>query len=559
MSQAQLPGLPLDWAYHWENNTPHKVYLTQPLGGGEVRDYTWHETMDETRRMAAHLQSLNLPPKSQIALLSKNMAHWIMTDLAIWMAGHVTVPVFPTLTADAVRQILEHSESKLLFVGKLDGWDAMKSGVPDGMAMIGLPLAPPLNAPKWEEIVKETDPMRENPTRDAGDMATIIYTSGSTGVPKGVMQSFGAMAAVTDSHEEIQSTADDRMLSYLPLAHTFERAFVECTSLRAGFHVFFAESLDTFVQDLQRARPTFFISVPRLWVRFQMGVFAKLPEKKLERLLSIPILSSLIKKKVLKGLGLDKVRVAGSGSAPIPPEVITWYRRLGLELLEGYGMTENASYSHVNRTGNVHVGSVGEAQPGVEVKIGADSEILVKSPGNMMGYFKAPEQTAETFTADGFLKTGDTGEIDANGILRITGRLKELFKTAKGKYVAPAPIENKLMNHPMVEQACVSGAGQPQPHALILLGETAQAQARTAEGKAAIEAAMKAHLDAVNATVETYETLEFLAIVSDQWLTENGFLTPTMKVKRNVIEKTYNPMAPAWYAQREPVVWQAAS
>ena len=244
--------------------------------------------------------------------------------------------------------------------------------------------------------------------------------------------------------EFLNSHPGDRMLSYLPLAHVYERFVGQAQSLYAGFPLFFAESVDTFLQDLQRSRPTLFASVPRLWLKFQIGVFQKVPPEKLNRLLKIPILSSIIKKKILKQLGLDQVRFAASGSAPIPKEVIGWYRSLGLELLEGYGMTENFAYSHVSRPGEIRPGYIGSPYPGVEHKFSEDGEILVKSPGTMKGYFKMPEENKIVFTEDGFLHTGDLGSIDEMGRLKVTGRAKELFKTSKGEYVAPAPIENLL-------------------------------------------------------------------------------------------------------------------
>ncbi|MBI3992970.1 MAG: AMP-binding protein [Candidatus Lambdaproteobacteria bacterium] len=543
--------------YHWEATSPHTVYMTQPVGGGELKDYTWAQTADQVRRMAAHLRSLNLPPKSNIGLISKNCAHWIMADLAIWMAGHVSVPLYPTLMGEHVRQILEHSESKLLFVGKLDNWDMVRAGIPETLPQIALPISPPLSAPKWEQIVAETPPMTENPEREPGELASIMYTSGSTGTPKGVMMSFEAMALPGHEIRGLYGiTPNDRMLSYLPLAHTFERMVVETVSLIAGMHIYFAESLDTFLEDLKRAHPTIFVSVPRLWVKFQLGVFEKMPQEKLSRLLSIPLLSRIVRRKVLQGLGLHDVRLAVSGAAPIPPEVIDWYRRLGLELSEGYGMSENFSYSHGTRPGESRVGYVGTPQPGVQARISAHGEIEVKSPADMLGYFKAPELTRATFTDDGFVKTGDMGEIDAQGRLRITGRLKELFKTSKGKYVAPAPIENKLLNHPFVEQACVCGEGQPKPYALIMLSEEAMRRAKENGGQAALQRALEQHLQAVNAALDPHEQLAFIAVVRDQWLTENGFLTPTMKIRRSVVEQTYTPFEEGWYKQGRPVIWQ---
>jgi long-subunit acyl-CoA synthetase (AMP-forming) len=429
----------------------------------------------------------------------------------------------------------------------------MKKGVPADMPKIAFPLAPENDHTRWDDIIAQHEPLTEPVERTPEETATIIYTSGSTGKPKGVMMSFAAMHVTGRGISEYLGThSGDRVLSYLPLSHSFERWIVECQALYVGPHVFFAESLDTFLQDLQRSRPTLFISVPRLWLKFQLGVFQKVPPKKLNRLLKIPILSGIVKKKILTQLGLNHVRFAGSGSAPIPKEVIEWYRNLGLELLEGYGMTENNSYSHVSKPGQVRVGYVGSPLPGVEQKISADGEILVKSPGNMTGYYKMPEKTAEEFTEDGFFKTGDQGEIDELGRLKITGRVKELFKTSKGKYVAPVPIENQINNHPRVEACCVSGSGYPQPYGVVMLSEEARRGDR-----AAIESELVAHLEGINSGLPPHERLAFLAVARDEWLPENGFLTPTMKLKRTRLEKTYGEFADAWYAAKKPVVWQA--
>ena len=368
--------LPLDMVYHWETTKANSLYLTQPIGDGKVVEYTWGRAVDEARRMASYLKSLNLPEKSRIGLMSKNCAHWIMTDWAIWMAGHVSVPLYPTLNADTVNYVLNHAECDVLFVGKLDDWDLMKPGVPESVRCISYPLSPPNDFETWDDIVAKFPPLEENVQRDGEEMATIVYTSGSTGRPKGVMLSFLNMAhSAVGGLEVLQVGSDERMLSYLPLAHVFERTFVELASVYAGFHLFFAESLDTFVEDMKRAQPTLFLSVPRLWVKFQQGVLQKMPQKKLNTLLKIPVLNKLIKKKILTGLGLDKAKLAGSGSAPLASDVLDWYRNLGLELLEGYGMTENFAYSHISKFGRSRTGYVGECMPGVETKIspGRDS------------------------------------------------------------------------------------------------------------------------------------------------------------------------------------------
>ncbi|MBO6811475.1 MULTISPECIES: AMP-binding protein [Marinobacter] len=549
--------LPLDMVYHWEKAKANSVYMTQPIGGGKTVDYTWGRAVDEARRMASYLKSLNLPEKSRIGLISKNCAHWIMTDWAIWMAGHISVPLYPTLNADTVNYILNHAECEVVFVGKLDDWDMMKPGVPESVRCISFPLSPPNDFETWDDIVAKYPPLEENVHRDANELATIVYTSGSTGKPKGVMLSFYNMAYAAEGGMEVLGVgSDERMLSYLPLAHVFERTFVELASLYAGFHLYFAESLDTFVQDLQRAQPTLFLSVPRLWVKFQHGVLQKLPKKKLDRMMKIPVVNKLIKKKILKGLGLDKVKLAGSGSAPLASDVLDWYRNLGLELLEGYGMSENFAYSHMSKPGRSRTGYVGESAPGVETRISPEGEIQIKSPATMMGYYKDEEKTREAFTEDGFLKTGDKGEIDEMGRLKITGRIKEIFKTSKGKYIAPAPIENRLMSHDAIEMVCVSGANQTQPHALVMLGEEARPKMADEAFRNEIEESFKKLIADVNKTVDPHEQLAFITVVSDEWSIENSFLTPTMKLKRNVVEDAYQEKVDKWYAQRQPVIWQ---
>ncbi|WP_029653708.1 AMP-binding protein [Marinobacter daepoensis] len=549
--------LPLEMVYHWEASSPDSLYMTQPIGEGRVVEYTWGRAVDEARRVAAYLKSLNLPEKSRIGLISKNCAQWVMTDWAIWMAGHISVPLYPTLNAETVNYILGHAECDVLFVGKLDDWDTMKPGVPDSVRCISYPLSPPNDFETWDDIVAKYPPLEGKTQRAPEELATIVYTSGSTGRPKGVMLSFNNMAfAAAGGIETLNVGPGERMLSYLPLAHVFERTFVELGSLYSGFQLYFAESLETFVQDLQRARPTLFLSVPRLWVKFQHGVLQKVPKQKLERLLKIPVVNKLIKKKVLKGLGLDKVKLAGSGSAPLSNDVLDWYRNLGLELLEGYGMSENFAYSHMNKPGRTRTGYVGEALPGVEVKISEQGEVLVKSPATMMGYYKDDEKTREAFTEDGFLRTGDKGEIDEMGRLKLTGRIKEIFKTSKGKYIAPAPIENRLMAHDAIEMVCVSGANQTQPHALVVLGEEIRPRAADESFRKELEESFRQLIQDVNKTVDPHEQLAFITVVSDEWSIENSFLTPTLKLKRNVVEDAYQAKVDSWYAQKKPVIWQ---
>jgi long-subunit acyl-CoA synthetase (AMP-forming) len=335
----------------------------------------------------------------------------------------------------------------------------------------------------------------------------------------------------------------------------FERAYIECATLVSGGHVYFAETLETFVADLNRARPTLFISVPRLWAKFQHGVLAKMPARKLDFLLSLPIIGGIVRKKVLTGLGLNHVRLAGSGSAPIPAELIAWYHKLGLNLLEGYAMSEDFAYSHLSKEDKHKPGYVGVPFPGVEVRISEDHEVLIKSPGQMVGYYKRPDLNAEAFTPDGFFRTGDLGERDPDGMLKLTGRLKELFKTAKGKYVAPAPIENLINEHPIIEMSLVSGVGYPAAFAMVVLAEDIRPKVGDPAVRAEVEAQLKEVLADVNRRVAEYEQLRMLVVVSDPWSIENGLLTPTMKIKRSKIESAVAARIEQWYTVPGQVIW----
>ena len=554
-------SLILNHVYGHEKTRPEVVYMTQPIGQGQVIDYTWRETLRQARSMATYLKAQNLAPGARVAILSKNCAHFIMAELAIWMAGGTTVAIFPTESGETIRYVLDHSEASFLFVGKLDTWPLQAPFVPTSIPCIAFPLAPENQYTQWDEVVRQTPPLEGDVARAPTDLAMIMYTSGSTGQPKGVMHNFERISAATEGivktlKETLGDRDDNRILSYLPLAHVFERAWVGASSLVHGkTHVFFAESLDSFIQDLNRAKPTMFISVPRLWLKFQQGVFSKMPPAKLNLLLSLPIIGGLVRKKILKGLGLDQVIVAGSGSAPIPAELIVWYRKLGLNLLEGYAMTEDFAYSH-NSTEAINApGCVGVPLEGVQARISEEGEILVKSPGQMVGYYKRPDLDAEAFTADGFFKTGDQGQQRADGLLKITGRVKELFKTSKGKYVAPAPIENKLNVHPMIEMSIVSGVSQPSAYAMVVLSEDIRPKMHEPEVKAQVESELSTLLAQVNSQLADYEKLRMLVIANEAWSIENGFLTPTMKIKRSRIEASVESQVASWYEKSGSVFW----
>lgn len=564
MSTKATPDLlALQRLYHWETHTPNQVTLTQPMGGGVVLDLTWAQVADQVRRMAAHLQAQGWEPGSKVAILSKNCAWWLMSDLAIWMAGYVSVPLYPTLSADTVRQILTHSEAKAVFVGKLDGWPGMKPGIPPGMVCMGYPLSPPdvlAEHPGWDTLCAQTPPLAGQPIRAESELATLIYTSGTTGVPKGVMHSFGNFAwAFATAIRRVPMDGSDRMLSYLPLAHVVERVLVEHGWLRTGMRIFFAESLDTFAADLQRTRPTIFFSVPRLWVKFQHGVLEKLPQRKLGLLLAIPLVGGLIRRKILRALGLDQCRMAAGGAAPMPLPLLQWYSALGLDINEGYGMTENLAVSHLTVPGQLQQGTVGPVYDGVQARISPDlAEIEMRSEALMLGYYKEPELTRNTLTADGWLRTGDKGHIDAQGLLHVTGRVKDLFKTGKGKYVAPAPIEDKLVMHPDVEACVVTGANLGQPLGIVMLAPASQHKLSDPAAKAELQASLARHLTTINHALDPHERLQCLVVSATPWSVDNDIVTPTFKVKRNRIEALYARHYEDWEASGQKVIWHTA-
>ena len=548
--------LPLEVFYEREARHPRQRFLVQPTGGGQVEELDWSQVAHQARCAAHWLRGRELPPGSHIAIISKNCAHWIIADLAIWMAGHVSVPLYPNLTADSVAQVLEHSESALVFIGKLDDWPAMAPGLKPGLTTVSLPLHPEGDFDfNWGDL-QRCSPIPDSPTPAGEQLATIIYTSGTTGLPKGVMHSFANLGfATTHGAGLFGLGTSDRLLSYLPLCHVAERMFVEMAALYTGQTVFFAESLDTFLTDLQRARPTAMFGVPRIWTKFQMGVYSKVPAKRLDLLLRLPVIGKRVGHKVLAGLGLDALRVALSGAAPVPQTLLHWYQRLGLDVLEVYGMTESCGYSHIGRPGEHIPGWIGKPCPEVEVRIDEFGEVQVRSGATMLGYYKDPQKTAETLTADGFLRTGDKGEQDAAGNLRLTGRLKEIFKTSKGKYVAPAPIENRLAVHPRIEQVCVVGDGLGAPLGLCVLSAVGVQEAAGA-ARGALHSSLEVLLEQVNQVLDKHERLRRLVVVKDSWAVENGFLTPTLKIKRNVIEAAYGQRFQEWSERSEAVLWQ---
>lgn len=297
---------PLETFYHWEKNQAQKIYLRQPIKG-EWQNYTWQHCGEQIRKMAAYLQSLNFEPGSRIAILSKNCVHWVLSDFAIWMAGYVSVPMYPNMSPSTVKQILEHSETKLLFVGKLDDWNYLKPGVPAGLPCIAYPFYGIDEFPNWDDVIKNIEPLKTDIDYDITNLCTIMYTSGTTGVPKGVMHTFYNFGyAATLAFPQIQVDNDATFFSYLPMCHIAERLLIEIGSLYTGGMVSFAESLESFPQNLRDTQPIVFLAVPRIWAKFQEKILEKMPQQKLNTFLRIPILKGIVKSKIKNHWALQK-------------------------------------------------------------------------------------------------------------------------------------------------------------------------------------------------------------------------------------------------------------
>jgi long-chain acyl-CoA synthetase len=545
---ANYPTL-IDKFCAFEASQPDQLFLSEPVNG-TYKNFTWAQAGQQVRKMAAALNAMGLGKDNKVAILSKNCAHWIMADLAISFAGCVSVPMYPNMTADSIQQILEHSEAKAVFFGKLDGADQMRKGVPEHLMVIGFPFYLEKNTQNWDDLIANQKPVEGNPVKDSKSLATIIYTSGTTGQPKGVMHNFHAIGFAVDRFlNHIPQIKKETFFSYLPLCHVAEKMLVKCGAIFTGSTIYFVENLDTFNANLVHTQPTVFLAVPRIWEKMQEGVLSKMPQKKLSTLLSIPIVSSLIKKAIKKKLGLSKARFIFTGASPISVSLQEWFAKLDIIILEAYGMTENSALSHANRVGHHKFGTVGQTYENVEVRLSAENEVQVKSEASMLGYFKEPGLTAESFE-DGFLKTGDEGSIDENGYLTITGRIKDQFKTSKGKYIMPAPIETKLLEHPLISQACVVGSGMTSAFVLCTLTPTDQASE-------SLGSDLSDYLDQVNSKLDHHERLSKMVICKEEWSIPNGLLTPTLKIKRKSIESYYGNNYDEWLKEEKKVIFVA--
>ncbi|MEW7289243.1 AMP-binding protein [Aquimarina sp. 2304DJ70-9] len=557
------PGIPNydslpEYFYHWVKKKPDFPFLKQPKGN-QWKILTFLEAYKEASKMTSALQKLGLQQGDHVAIYSKNCYHWILTDLAIMMGGFVSVPLYYNLSATQLGHVLTQSDSKVVFVGKLDSWSGHAEEIADDTQIIRFSHyqgnAQVTEGVLWDDLVSENEPLTQGYIPDPKEVWTIMFTSGTTGTPKGVMHTHQTpVRIIKDDNENdwigIANYPEPQLLSYLPLNHVAEKIGVYAVALMMGGTISFGESIETFAKNLQDTQPTIFFAVPRIWTKFYLAVVHKLSLKKQQLLFRIPILSGIIKKKIRYGLGMANAKVVATGSAITPAYLKKWYASLGIHLIEAYGMTEVCGSITNSPMRDAPKDSVGKPVPGCEVKIDPKTkEVLMKSPYMMKGYYKDPDLTAKVLK-NGWLHSGDKGSFDENGFLKIIGRVSDAFKTSKGKYITPNPLEEKIEKNELIEQVCIAGLGIPQPIAIVNLSEVAQSVP-----KEEIESSLDNTLVSLNEDLANYTRVSTIIVDSKIWNTENALLTPTLKIRRGEIDNQFGENFLDWHNDKKNVIW----
>ena len=547
--------------YEWEKKFRDNPYLRQPFGD-EWEEYTWEKVGDMARRLATGLKSLGLRDGAHIGIYSKNCREWIISDLAIVMAGYVSVPFFPSLNGKELSYIMEYGDVDALFLGKIETWEDIKNDLPNDMPMITFPhykgCSKVTRGFKWHDFINSYEPIQNPNKPKLSDLWTIIFTSGTTGNAKGVMltyQAIDGIKVVLDDPNNplgIKHDGNNDFISYLPLNHIFERVVIEWCSFRYGGTISFVETIDTFGKNLKAVQPHVFAAAPRVWTKLQVGILSKFSQKTLDILLNIPLISGLLKKLIKKGLGFTRTRIAVSGSAPMPVELIEWFRKVGIFITNGYGMTENCAIcSSVDGKDFGKLNTVGKPQKGVDLKIDEETgEILMKGPFVMIGYYKNEELTEQTLRG-GWLHTGDKGFLDEDNYLHITGRVADSFKTSKGEYIEPLTLEQYFVNINEIEEVCVVGLGIAQPICLVQLSEIGKKCSNEEISNLLLD-----RLNEVNSEVVNYKKISTLIVVKEEWTQENGIVGPTQKLKRGKIQDKYSNYYLKWHESDEKIIFE---
>ncbi len=568
---------------------------------GKVTYTSGGDLLPRVRDISLGLTALGMTRGSRVAILSESRPEWLFTDLAVAAGGGVTVPIYPTLSAEQVAFILRDSGASIVVVSTAVQLDKLRSVLTDvpsvGTIVMIEPhaLAHPTTRMVTLEVVSSLGRDRlvagfgvAREFHDAArqvrpdDLATIIYTSGTTAEPKGVMLTHGNLVANLEGVLAVLELTDrDVALSFLPLCHGFER-MVAYIYLTAGVSVAFAESIDTIPRDLQLVKPTVMSGVPRVFEKLRARIFERASQAPAPRRalfhwavgvamrrgallaaqrplpvslrLSSAVAERLVFAKIRAGVG-GRMRFAVSGSAPLDPTLATFFYGIGLPLLEGYGLTETAPVLCVMPLQHVRFGTVGPPLPNVELKVADDGEVLARGPNVMLGYYNRPEDTAAVM-ADGWFHTGDIGSFDEAGFLRITDRKKEFIATSGGKKIAPQPIEQRLRQHRFVAEAVLVGDRRHFVGVLILpdfvalasvLGVSAD-EARRRLSSPDTRALIQGAVDDVNKDLAQFERVKKFVLIGEELSMANGMLTPTLKVKRRVFEERYRAEIDAMYS-----------
>ncbi|MEN8123359.1 MAG: AMP-binding protein [Bacteroidota bacterium] len=547
----------VDKIYDLKETLPNEIFLRQPYGD-TWKELTYSEAITEALRLVSAMKSSGLKKGDKVGIFSKNCYHWVISEIAIMLGGFITIPFYANLGEDALKEVIELSGINFLFVGKLDNWEKVKNGIPEDMPIVSFQhykgSAVIDSGIKWDDFIKDKEPYNENFRPKPDDIWAIFYTSGTTGVPKGVVMTYEAPANLINKQDKqynnfnFSAPGRNTFLSYMPLNHIAEQTLIITCGFYYGGQISFVESLYTFAKNLADAKPSIFLGVPGIWDKLMQGILKQTP--KLEVMLKMPKIAEEVKKKIRTAIGLNNTKLVISGASAMPPSTVEWFQKIGINIQETYGMTEALAIVIIQPRDDIRIGKSGKCFEEGQIKIDPDTkEILVKNSWMFKEYYNEPELTELSYTKDGFYKTGDTGEIDLDGYLSVKGRVKDTFKTTKGLFIVPAPIENRFAANALIDQICVVGIDLPQPIGLIQLSQQSRELNADEIKKSLLET-----LNSVNKQLKLNEKLNKLVVISENWTVENGFLTPTNKIKRNVIHETYNSSYKEWYQQKNKFI-----
>ena len=531
---------------------------------------SWATYGDVVRRVAGALQALGVQPGDRVGLLSANRPEWHEADFGVLFTGAATVPLYTTSSASQVAYVLGHAGVRVCFVENRDQLAKVllkRHALPELEHVIVFDGANGLDDPfliGWEALVSSAEPAAAHHAA-AGELATLVYTSGTTGPPKGAMITHANLMSTLRSITAVVPIGpDDRFLSFLPLSHIAERTVSDFGQVASGGETWFARSLATVPEDLRACRPTIFFAVPRVWQKFHevlLEEVAKMPAPKrrvVERYLELAArrhgleyfaTDLVIGRAIRRSLGLDRARILVSAAAPIHPDLLRFFHGIGLPIAEVYGQTEDCGPTTINPPERIRIGTVGPPIPGVDVRLAGDGEILVRGGNVCAGYFKDEVATADLVDADGWMHSGDVGRFDDHGYLMIVDRKKDLIITASGKNIAPQEIETRLKMEPLISQAVVIGEARPYLTALLTLDAEAVARWASERGKLGeiellvadpdVQAEVAASVARVNDERSRIEGIKRWRILPRDFTVDAGELTPTLKVKRNVVAAHY--------------------